>query len=270
MTVAFGFFDGVHLGHRAILAGVDRVITFNAHPLVVLAPERAPRLIMSRDARLAAIRACGVGDIVALDFTRDFAALPPAEFARRYLADATAVRCGANARFGAGGKGDADFLRAQGLAVTVVPYAVHGGEPVSSSRIRAALEAGALEDANAMLGRAFTVSGSVVSGKGLGTKLGFPTVNLVPDSLELRLPHGVYAVEVAGVRAIANFGFAPTLGADAWRTPTLEIHFPSPRTPALPHSRTSALLHFLRPERTFASLDALRAQIREDIRRADF
>ena len=283
-VVAVGFFDGVHRGHQAILAGADRALTFRRHPLSVLAPARAPRLLMSLDERLAAIRACGVREVVALDFTPELAALAPEEFLDRYLrpsdgAASWGVRCGANWNFGKGGVGNADWLRAHGVEVAVMPYADYEGAPVSSSRIRAALAAGDVAAADAMLGRPFRVRGVAAESahKGVGTKLGYPTVNVMLPELMIGLPHGVYVVEVGGVRGLANYGVAPTMGARRWKEPVLEIHFVwqgcgvgSPRTPpaegSLPEPPFEVdLLRFVRPERRFATVAELQAQIARDV-----
>lgn len=277
--IAIGFFDGVHLGHQAILAEADVAITFRNHPLTVLEPARAPVLIMSFEERLDAIRACGVREVVALDFTRELAACDPDDFIDRYLLSVAGerfapsevvVRCGANGRFGRDAKGDADFLRARGIAVETPPYAVHAGEPVSSSRIRAVLGRGELAEAAALLGRSYSVGGVRLTGKGLGRRLGSPTVN-VSVGRPLPVPFGVYAVRLAGERALANYGFAPTLAERAWREPTLEIHFPG-RTAAKVESLlggadrlTVGFDRFVRPERAFATLTALQAQIALDI-----
>ena len=264
-SIAVGFFDGVHLGHQAILRGTSAAMTFSNHPLTVLSPAKAPRLIMSLEERLAAIKACGVDEVKVIDFTDEIAALSPAEFVRKYIV-ADKVICGENWRFGKDGLGDADFLRKCGIDVSVVPFAEYKGEKVSSSRIRLALEKGEMEDASAMLGRNFAINGRVMSGKGLGAKLGFPTVNLLPEGLELRLPLGVYEVEVFGARAIANFGVAPTAGDRAWKSPMLEIHFIDNRgTFAAEGGLVSAkIVRYIRPEQKFDSLEALRHQIASD------
>lgn len=277
MTVAVGFFDGVHLGHRAILAGADVALTFENHPLAFLAPERAPRLIMSWAEKAQAIRDLGV-HVTAIDFDADVAGWSPERFLERLRGYATGwserlaipaeplrIRCGANWRFGKGGAGDAAFARAHGIETTVVPYAEHKGEPISSTRIRKALEAGELEDAAAMLGRPFVVRGTVFAGKGLGRGLGYPTLNLRLD-LGLRLPLGVYAVAAGGVRGVANFGRAPTMGERAWSEPVLEVHFLEP-PPAEPPPCVT-LRRYLRPERRFASLAELQAQIARDCEEA--
>lgn len=266
MTVAIGFFDGVHLGHQEILKGADVALTFKNHPIAHLNPEKAPRLIMSLDERLSAIRACGVREVVALDFNESLASLEPHEFAARYLGELPcSVRCGDNWRFGKGGKGDAELLRDLGYQVAVIPYAEYKGVIVSSTRIRAALEAGEIEDAAAMLGRRFKVEGVRFDGKGKGKELGYPTVNIRPLSLShstLRLPLGVYQVEMDGVSAIANYGYAPTFGENAWSAPVWEIHFLSPPPPL--DSVSFSVRKFIRPERKFASLEDLQRQIALD------
>lgn len=267
MTLAVGFFDGVHLGHQAILRGADAALTFRAHPLSVLRPECAPPLLMPFESKVAAIRALGVGRVVALDFTRAFADLSPEAFASSLRAmGADDVRCGANWRFGKDGAGDAAFLARSGFRVTVVPYAEHGGEIVSSTRIRSALAAARLDDVAAMLSRAWSAAGEAFRGKGLGREIGFPTLNLrlAPDLAVP--PRGVYAVEARGTRAVANFGVAPTLGERAWEEPVLEVHFPGAAPEVKEGERVEvAFLRFLRPERKFASIDELKAQIARDM-----
>ena len=252
------------------MKGADAALTFRNHPLTVLAPEKAPRLIMTPEERVAAIKACGVRDVTVLDFTREIAEMSAEDFLAQYLASSvsrlpSSVRCGANWRFGKGGVGDAGFLRSHGIAVEVVPYAEYSGERVSSSRIRAALEHGEVEDANAMLGRKFKVQGSRFEGKGLGKEIGYPTVNLQlsTSTSSLHLPFGVYEVEAEGRKAIANYGLAPTMGEQSWRQPILEIHFL--RCPPPPfHSTSVSFLRFIRPERRFDSVQDLQRQIAAD------
>lgn len=265
--VAVGFFDGVHLGHQAVLKTADVALTFQSHPLALLRPERAPRLIMSLDDRLAAIRACGVSEVVALPFTCDLAAVAPADFAARFLgAPPRTVLCGGNWRFGCGGRGDAAFLRTAGYGVEVAPYVLHQGAPISSTRIRAALEVGEIGEANQMMGRVFRTLGTRFAGKGAGRKIGFPTVNLRLSALDVKLPRGVYVVTVDDAWGLANFGVAPTFGSAAWPEPVLEIHFLSvlPASAEAPQAHVS-FHRFVRPERSFASVEALKAQIAADL-----
>ena len=271
--LAVGFFDGVHLGHREILRGASAALTFRNHPLTVLAPEKAPRLIMTCEERVAAIRACGVKDVTVLDFTPELAAMSPDEFFTRHLASfvsclPSSVRCGANWRFGAGGAGDAEFLRSRGIDVEVVPYAEYKGEKVSSSRIRQCLENGAIEDANAMLGRRYEIRGKREEGKGLGRKIGYPTINLVLRLASPVLPLGVYEVEVEGVKGIANYGIAPTMGDKAWKTPVMEVHLLGEGAedvrPETEDGVSVTFVRYIRPEKKFASIDDLKRQIAAD------
>lgn len=277
--LAVGFFDGVHLGHRQILRGASAALTFENHPLSVLAPERAPRLIMSWNARAKAIMALGVR-VTALEFDADLAARPPEAFLAQMIGLAEGaplvVRCGANWRFGRGGAGDAGWLRARGVSVEIVPYVDYEGAPVSSSRIRAALSRGEIEAANAMLGRPYAVSGEVVKGKGLGAEIGYPTLNVVPELPDakdgrLPIPFGVYAADVGGVKAVANYGFAPTMGARAWKSPVLEVHLLTSAGTRIPNPHTDPVIfrRFIRPERTFSTLEELRTQLAADVRSAD-
>ena len=254
--LAVGFFDGVHLGHREILRGASAALTFRNHPLTVLAPEKAPRLIMTAEERVAAIKACGVGEVTVLDFTPALAKMSAEEFANSFLKRSgdrfPALRCGANWRFGKGGEGNADWLRVKGIDVEVVPYAEYKGEPISSSRIREALESGKVEDANAMLGRKYEVRGKREEGKGLGRKIGYPTINFSLEDLNLKLQCGVYEIEIDGVKGIANYGFAPTMGDRSWKKPILEVHLLASHPSSLiPHpSSLISFVRFIRPEKS--------------------
>lgn len=282
MNLAVGFFDGVHLGHQRILAQADAALTFSNHPATVFAPGRAPRLLMARDDRLAAISSALQGDrrVRALDFTSAFAAQQPSAFAdwlRAEYPSLDKLYCGANWTFGADGVGNADFLRARGFRVEVVPYAAYAGEPISSTRIRTELAVGNLADANAMLGRPYTLSGRVAAGKGLGRTLGFPTLNILPELADPPLSRGVYAVKTPLGSGLANWGVAPTMGDRAWPTPVLEVHLLESRSSSLqsscehrplnvrPASLRVDFLSFLRSERTFSSSAELQTQIARDV-----
>ena len=274
MNLAVGFFDGVHLGHRRILAQADAALTFLNHPATVFAPDRVPPLLMPTAERLAAIGAAlakrePVAEPVrALPFTPELAALPPNDFAARLRADypdLDTVFCGPNWTYGAKGVGNADTLRAAGFRVETVPFVVLDGVPVSSTRIRTALAAGRLDEATALLGRPYAVVGVTFPGKGIGRTLGRPTINLrLPKEL-VQLPLGVYAVETPLGRGVANYGRAPTLGERAWTEPVLEVHLlDAPSAFAVPETLSVSFTRFVRPERTFASLAELQAQIARD------
>ena len=267
MNLAVGFFDGVHMGHQRILAHADAALTFTNHPATVFAPDRVPRLLMTAEERLAAISVQGVRRVVACAFTPELAAQSPGAFADSLLhefPDLGEVFCGPNWTFGAGGAGTADFLRARGFRVTVVPFATWRGEPVSSTRIRAALGEGDVAAAAAMLGRPYSASGRIVAGKGEGRALGFPTLNIVPFLGGLPLVRGVYAVETALGRGVANWGVAPTMGERAWPEPVLEVHLLTAPTEPPPATLRVAFTAFIRPERTFASRADLQEQLALD------
>lgn len=260
-SVAVGFFDGVHLGHQAILAKAESALTFSSHPLEVLRPEKAPRLIMSKDERLAAI---GKPTTV-LEFTRELASMSAEEFAEKYC-KGKKVYSGANWTFGKGGVGNIDWLKAHGYEAEIVPYATYLGEPISSTRVRAALLAGDVKGAAEMMGRPYQVKGQAFKGKGKGKEIGFPTINLKPFK-PMALKTGVYKVELDGVLGIANFGYAPTFAADQWPEPTLEVHLLSPFPQPVPPTYEIKFIDFLREEKKFASVEELVAQIKDDIAR---
>ena len=280
-VVAIGFFDGVHLGHQQILKGADIAVTFRNHPLTVLNAAKAPRLIMSFEDRVAAIKTCGVREVITLDFTPTLSSQSPEDFLsvlQLQLHTSTfSLRCGANWRFGRDGAGTPDWLRAHGVAVEVVQAAEYEGSPISSTRIRDALSRGEIAAANAMMGRRYRVTGNREQGKGEGGKLGYPTINLSLHHSTLHtststLPLGVYQVSVSGHRAIANYGYAPTFGDRAWKEPVLEVHFLDKSDDFPLSTSTSSLdlisvefIKFIRPERKFASPAELQAQIAADI-----
>ena len=267
-VVAAGFFDGVHLGHRKILEGAAAALTFKNHPSSILKPEDEPTLLMTFAEKEEVIKSCGVKKVIALDFTRELASEPPEKFIE-FLSSFSKIRCGADWRFGKGAKGNAEFLRARGFEVEVVQYAEFQGERISSTRIRSALKKGDLESANAMLGRNWSVLGEIVTGKGVGRALGYPTVNLKILNTPPELPAGVYEVSAFGVKAIANWGYAPTMGEDAWKEKTLEIHFKGDTPKAFDDIAKSnqvkiEFTRFIRQERKFATLEDLKLQIKED------
>jgi riboflavin kinase / FMN adenylyltransferase len=284
-AVALGVFDGVHLGHRAILGAAvahARAIgspavacTFDPHPLEVLQPDRAPLAITTLDERLELIAACGVDEVVVLAFTRELAAMEPEAFVKDVLVDRLAARqvvVGFNHRFGRGARGDAALLRELGarggFGVDVIEPLTVDGVPVSSTAIRAALGRGDLEAAVRMLGRPYTLPGKVVAGAGRGRTLGFPTANIAPDRPVLVAP-GVYActVEVANQprRAVVNVGVRPTFDEKTLAVEAYLLDFSGDL-----YGQTVRLMFRsrVREERRFSSVDALRAQIADDVETA--
>lgn len=227
-----GNFDGVHLGHQAILASVinaarsrsapSLLISFDPHPLAVVAPSRGPKLLQTRRQKLETIDGTGVDGMLLLPFDRELAALTGEEFFEAYLAERirfAAVHVGSNFRFGHARGGDIRLLESiggkLGFSVRAVPPVSIDGETVSSSAIRAAIDAGDVARATAMLGRPFAVTGEVVRGEGRGRLLDFPTANVAVDN-ETIPARGVYVTETLAFASrfpsITNVGVRPTFG----------------------------------------------------------
>ena len=195
--VAVGTFDGVHLGHREVIAGADTVLTFEPHPMAVVAPAHAPPLLSAFARRAELIASLGVQELVVIPFDEEFAQRTAQQFIDEVLVGAlgaTHVSVGENFRFGNKARGDADLLRADARFETrVVPLLEVDGEVVSSSHIRGLVLGGAVEYADRLLGAPFVVDGEVAHGDKRGRELGFPTANLVPQDGFVVPGHGVYA-----------------------------------------------------------------------------
>lgn len=293
IVLAAGFFDGVHLGHQRVLTGtVERArktgaqawaLTFNRHPLAVLAPSKAPPLLTSKEERLERLEALGLDGVLMLTFTRKLALFSPEHFMRWLCGDPgqafpngklSEVRCGANWRFGCRASGTPELLtmygEEYGFRVTVVPYAYYQGREISSTRIRFAIQEGNLDDATEMLGRPYSVRGVVMKGKGIGASLGFATANIQPEA-DILPPLGVYVTgtQVAGkyYNSLSNFGVCPTVGAN--RDPILETHLLDYSGDTLYNQ--PIVIDFLgriREERRFASTEELVLQIEKDVQAA--
>jgi riboflavin kinase / FMN adenylyltransferase len=212
--IAIGTFDGVHVGHRQVIEGADTVLTFEPHPLQVIHPEAAPKLIMPFEIKRDVIDGLDVRELVVIPFDRDFSEIEAEEFCSRILVEtlgAERIAVGENFRFGKRAKGDPAMLVARSEFETrVVPLIEVDGETVSSTRIRAQVAAGDVEGAMRCLGAPFLLEGTVVEGDKRGRTLGFPTANVVPDD-ELVCPgHGVYAAFANGIPAAVNVGVRPT------------------------------------------------------------
>jgi riboflavin kinase / FMN adenylyltransferase len=281
-AVALGTFDGVHLGHRAILGtalsraravGIEAVAcTFDPHPIEVLQPDRAPRPIAPLDERLALIGATGVDAVVVLAFTRELAVVEPEAFVKDVLLDRLRAReivVGYNHRFGRGARGDArlleDLAGRLGFQAHVVPPMTVDGVAVSSTGIRAALQRGDVTSAARGLGRPYGISGQVTSGAGRGRTLGFPTANIAPD-WPLLLARGVYRgdVTVDGRRqaAVVNVGVRPTFGET---TVAVEAHLLDFAGDLYGRHVRLDFLDRLRDEMRFSSVEDLKAQVARDI-----
>jgi riboflavin kinase/FMN adenylyltransferase len=265
--VAVGEFDGVHLGHRAVIDDNDTVLTFEPHPLVVVRPEAAPRLLNSLEVKTELIAELGVQELVIIPFDQGFAHQSPQEFIDRVLIErlgAESVSVGENFRFGHGAAGDADLLRADGRFQTrVVPLVEADGEVISSSRIRGLIAAGDVEAAARLLGAPFRLRGEVVHGDHRGRELGFPTANLVPDQL-LALPgHGVYACRMGARAAAVSIGVRPTF--QTGRGVLVEAYVLDFEGDLYGQEITLEFLSRLRGERRFTSAEALIEQMAADV-----
>lgn len=278
VSVALGYFDGLHLAHRAVLdaalAGRDRgltpvVLLFDAPPAEVLTGRAVPRLLADADRdRLLTNRGFALHKIRFAEIRE----LPPEAFVREILADrlrAGAVSCGYNYRFGKSGAGDETLLKAlcaqYGIAVTVLPELDLGGQPVSSTRIRALVQNGDVEAANALLGRPLLFTAPVFSGDHRGRLLGAPTINQYLPAGFVRPKRGVYVSTVrigdSLYRGVTNVGSRPTFDGGSERSETYILGFSGD---LYGQSVTVGLLRFLRPEMKFESFDALKSQIGKD------
>lgn len=198
--VAVGSFDGVHRGHREVIAGADTVLTFDPHPVSVIAPVAAPRLITTLARKAELVGTLGVTDLVVIPFNAEFAAQAPEEFIDEILVgalQATHVSVGENFRFGRKASGDTALLEAdERFQTRVTPLLEVDGEIVSSSHIRGLVQGGAVHYAGELLGSPFAMDGVVSHGDKRGRTLGFPTANLIPQDGYLLPAHGVYATRV--------------------------------------------------------------------------
>jgi len=263
-AVAIGTFDGVHLGHRAVIrAAVDAgllstVVTFDPHPRTVLGNQ--VELLSTLERRLELLGECGVEDVLVVEFTEAVAALTPSEFVERYLTaiGTKVVAVGTGFRFGRSREGDVGLLRALGLDTREVPLV----EGVSSTRIRQLAHACELEAAARLLGRPLEVDGTVVSGDRRGKTLGFPTANLRVDPQLLVPGFGIYAGAADGKRAAISIGVNPHYGGTERR---IEAYLLDWEGDLYGDRLVLELWRKLRDERAFASEADLVAQIASDV-----
>jgi len=287
-VVSVGMFDGVHLGHQAILAAnvararalgaVATVVTFRRHPKHLLLG-RAPKTLTTLEHRLELFERAGIEHAAVLNFDAGLRGLSAAEFTREIAVRGLAARSfvlGFDSKFGRDRGGTPESLRALGYEVEIAPKVVVQGRPVSSTAIREAVELGDLPAAAAMLGRAVSVFGRVVHGANLGHRIGFPTANLNLHQ-ELHPPPGVYACRVHhlspdGARrvyqGVANIGFRPTVDPNPPRLPQVEVHLLDFEGDLYGQRIELEFVARLRGEKRFAGVDELAAQIARDVREA--
>ncbi len=284
-VLTLGNFDGLHLGHIKILKLVSSraralgaksvVYTFDPHPLKVVAPEKSPPLMLTVEDKARLVEAFGIDYMIVAEFTKGFASKDPRVFVKEVLVDslsASEVIVGHDYAFGKGKRGTTAFLKKLGaefgFKVTVIEPFRMAGKVVSSSRVRAEVKGGRLRSAAKLLGRDFSIRGTVVRGTDIGHALGFPTANIRPKT-ELIPKKGVYAVraEIDGktVDGVANIGIAPTFGG---KELSIEIHLLDFKKEIYDKIMTVAFIRRLRGERTFKNKEALASQIEKDIARA--
>lgn len=268
--VAIGTFDGVHVGHREVIAGADTALTFEPHPLRVIHPEAAPKLIMPFAVKRDVIEGLGVSELVVIPFDYDFSTIPAEEFCSRILVStlgAERVSVGENFRFGARARGNHELLASRPeFSTRVVPLVEVDGETVTSTRIRALIAAGEVEAAARCLGAPFLLEGPVVEGDRRGRALGFPTANLVPDDALVCPGHGVYAAFADGRPAAVNVGVRPTF--DTGRGLLIEAHLLEFEGDLYGRTLRIAFLARLRGERRFPGTEELIAQMHRDVEEA--
>ena len=287
-TLAIGNFDGIHLGHQAILSAavtrarrigaVPTVLTFDPTPQRILRPESAPLRISTTEQRLDSFAAMGMDAAVVLPFTHELARLSPQEFVDQILVQDLHVRTvfvGENFRFGHKQTGNAGVLQElgaqRGFDVVVIPPVIYKSEVVSSTIIRREIAAGDVTHAARLLGRSFVLSGKVVSGTGTGRRFTFPTLNLAPEQ-ELLPARGVYVTrtliegESRTRRSVTNIGVRPTFNGSAL---SVETHVLEPLGETSPKRIEIHFCKRLREEKKFSGPEELRAQIARDIATAN-
>ena len=287
LFLAIGVFDGVHLGHQAVIStsaehartanGTPVVVTFDPHPEKVLRPHAAPHLLTATPHKIALIRDLGVAHLLIIKFDKQFAATEPEDFVHQLMEHSKALReicVGHEWSFGKNRRGDLKLLNEFGarfdFGVVGIPPVTVNGELVSSTTIRQALEAGDLAKAAQMLGREYTILGSVVSGDNRGKKIGFPTANLSAHNEQFP-PNGVYFAEAkldgAIYPGVVNLGYRPTVETGKSER-TLEIHLFDFERDIYGKDLEVRFIRFLRPEKKFENVEALARQIDLDVKQA--
>jgi riboflavin kinase/FMN adenylyltransferase len=268
-SVAVGTFDGVHLGHREVIAGSEAVLTFDPHPVSVVAPQHTPKLLTTPERKAELIASLGVEEMIVIPFDAEFAKRSADEFINDVLVGALGagqVAIGENFRFGHKAQGDPELLSADGRFKTVIhPLLEVDGEIVSSSHIRGLVLAGEVRAANLLLGAPFELSGEVVHGDERGRDLGFPTANLIPEEALVCPGHGVYACLADGRPAAVSIGVRPTFKTG--RGELIEAYLLDFNGDLYGSEMRIEFLERLRGERRFGSAGALVEQMHSDVER---
>jgi riboflavin kinase/FMN adenylyltransferase len=276
-SVALGTFDGVHAGHRHVIGAAQEwaaahgaaaaVATFDPHPLQVLRPEQPPRLLTTTPVKLDLIAGLGVDEAIVIPFTQEFSSLSAEEFCSQVLAGRVGARhvsVGANFHFGHRASGDAAMLcDREEFDADVVPLVEAGGEPVSSSRVRAMIAAGDVAQAAGLLEAPFQIEGVVVEGDARGRDLGMPTANLEPPQRVVLPAPGVYAGTALGHPAAISIGVRPTFEHEGRLL--IEAHLLDFEGDLYGEPLRIAFLDRLRDELRFDSVDELVDQMQKDV-----
>lgn len=290
--MAIGMFDGVHIGHQAVIRacrttamesqGCAAVLTFWPHPSKLIRPDDTTPQILTPAAKRWTIAKIGMDLLITLRFDQGFSKIPAEGFIPLLKSHSPTLKSlfvGEQFRFGKGRSGDVSDLQrmaaSEGIHVFSMQQCRYDGESISSTRIRNILSAGRFNDLRILLGHPYTAVGNLIHGRGIGRQLGFPTLN-VDWQPELQPPHGVYAIRLLCERTkkpldgVANYGIRPTF--DTGTSPVLEVFlFDDPSTIGpLPEGKELAveMLHFIRPEKRFESPEALVCQIAQDVEHA--
>ena len=287
LFLAIGVFDGVHRGHQAVIStsarhahaadGTPVVVTFDPHPAKVLRPNDAPHLLTAKQHKINLIRSLGVAHLLVVEFNKKFASTPPEEFVGHLVKHSKPLReicVGHEWSFGRNRAGNLALLKKLGadchFDVIGIPPVMVDAHVVSSTAIRNAVQEGDFDTAEKMLGRPYSIVGTVVGGDQLGKKLGFPTANLSAHSEQFP-PNGVYFAEawLDGVlyHGVVNLGVRPTV-AKGEPQRTLEIHLLDFHQDIYGQEVEVRFLQYLRPEKKFPNVDALIRQIEMDVQRA--
>lgn len=278
LHLALGVFDGVHVGHQAVITravdaarkqgGKSFVVTFSPHPIRVIAPAKAPgSLLATLDDKAQLLKSLGIDGLLVIHFNEEFSRMGAEEFVNGLCTGNVAtIAVGEDWRFGSKRLGDVEMLRRMGtelgFRLEAVAPVMWDGERISSTRIRQAIRDGNFDAVTQMLGRSYEVSGIVIEGRKLGRELGFPTANLRLG--EQQVPKdGVWAVEIDGhLKGVANLGTRPTVGEGER---LLEVHIFGFSGDLYGKSLRVRFVRFIRDEMKFGSLDELRAQIALDV-----
>ena len=274
-SVAVGTFDGVHVGHREVIRDSDSVLTFEPHPVSVVAPQHTPKLLTTFARRAELIASLGVQELIVIPFDAEFAKRSADDFVTDVLVGslgAGQVAVGENFRFGNKAQGDPRMLAADGRFSTVVhPLLERGGEVVSSSHIRGLVLAGRISEANQLLGDPFELSGEVVHGDKRGGRLGFPTANLIPEEALACPGHGVYACLIDGPPTVRSLPAAVSIGVrptfKTGRAELIEAYILDFEGDLYGSRVRLEFLERLRGERRFDTPEALIEQMRRDVER---